>query len=79
MRTLRASEIAQFMYCQRAWWYAREGQPSANESWLRAGEHWHTRHGRDVMMAGCLRVLGYGLMIASIVSAAAFLTARILG
>ena len=79
MRTLRASEIAQFVYCQRAWWYAQEGQPSANDSWLRTGEYWHTRHGRDVMMAGCLRFLGYGLMIASIVSAAAFLTARILG
>ncbi len=79
MRTLRASDIAQFMYCQRAWWYAREGQPSANDSWLRAGEHWHIRHGRDVMMVGCLRVLGYVLLIASIVAAAALLTTRFLG
>lgn len=67
------------MYCQRAWWYAQEGRPSANESWLRTGEYWHARHGRDVMTAGCLRVLGYVLLIASIVVAAAYLTAVILG
>jgi hypothetical protein len=35
--------------------------------------------GRDVMMAGCLRVLGYALLIASIVAAAAYLAAKILG
>ena len=77
--TLKASEIALFSFCERAWWYARQGHESTNiERWA-AGEDWHRRHGRRVMEASCLRSLGHALVIAAIVVAAILLTARWMG
>jgi hypothetical protein len=78
-KTIRASEIGHFVYCQRAWWYQRSGHPSSNRDKLSAGERWHGRHGRAVLRAGCLRTLGYLALLAALLSAVAALTAQILG
>ncbi len=78
-RTLRASEIAHFLYCRRAWGYARQGYPRSETGRLEAGEAFHGRHGRGVLVAGCLRTLGYVLVLAGVVVLAVHLTSLVLG
>ncbi len=77
-RTLSASEIAEFTFCRRAWWYARQAKPSLNQGQLRAGEEWHRAQARRVLRAGCLRTAGYGMLVAAVVLAAAMLTSNLL-
>ncbi len=51
MRTLRASELGSFLYCERAWWYQRQGMPSINQAELKAGDTFHRSHSRGVKLA----------------------------
>ena len=67
MRTIRASEIGTYLYCQRAWWYQRKEIPSRNIREMVAGTEIHRQHGRTVMMAGCLRTLAIGMLLAAMV------------
>lgn len=67
MRTIRASEVGTFVYCQRAWWYSRHGEPSENLGELAAGTELHYQHGRAMMRVGCARYLAYGLILLAIV------------
>jgi len=67
MRTIRASEISAYLYCQRAWWYQRNGQESVNLGELASGSELHRRHGRAVLGAGCLRTLAYLALLAALV------------
>ncbi|MFQ5614917.1 MAG: hypothetical protein ACE5GO_00400 [Anaerolineales bacterium] len=69
-RTIRASEIGNFLYCRRAWWYRRQGQRSENQAELLTGAKLHEQHGRAVFTAGVLRAIGYGLLLLAL----AFLT-----
>lgn len=78
-RTLRASEIGEYLYCSRAWGYRRDGYQSQNLEQLQAGSNLHREHGRDVLAAGCLRTAGYALLLAAVVAGAAYLTALLLG
>jgi len=74
MRTIKASEIGTYLYCQRAWWYQRKGAPNANQAELITGRAIHERHGRAVFASGCLRVMAYALLLAAVALAAAYLT-----
>ena len=74
MRILRASEIGAYLFCQRAWWYQRQGTASENQAALDSGTELHERHGRKVMVAGCQRALAYGLLLAALVLLALYLT-----
>ena len=63
LRIIRASEIGEYSYCSRAWWYRHvirvpipEG--SETEGRLAAGTSAHARHGRAVGLSGALRTLG---------------------
>lgn len=67
MRTIKASEIGSFLYCQRAWWYDKKGVSSENIAELAAGTEIHHKHGRAVMTAGCLRYLAGILLLGGIV------------
>ena len=78
MRTIRASEIAAYLYCNRAWWYRRQGVTSANQADLAAGRNLHAAHGRMVMASGCLRLLAFALLLAGVIVLTAALTARLL-
>jgi hypothetical protein len=69
LRTLRASEIGSFLYCQRAWWYQRSGIESDNVVELAAGTEIHHQHGRQVFAAGCLRSVAVLLLLAALVAA----------
>lgn len=67
MRTIRAAEIGTYLYCKRAWWYQRQGFDSQNQSELTGGSELHYRHGRKVLVSGCLRVLAYLLLLLALV------------
>jgi hypothetical protein len=62
-QTVRASEIGSYLYCQRAWWYQRQGLAAAPSAAQESGLAWHRRHGRRVLMASGLRTLGWLLII----------------
>lgn len=74
MRTLRASEIGLYMYCRRAWWYHRQGVESQNKAELAAGITSHRQHGRQVLLSGVLRLVGWILLLAALIMAAVLLT-----
>jgi hypothetical protein len=78
MRTIRASEIGTYLYCQRAWWYQRQGVQSENQAELAGGTELHERHGRSIIAAGCLRVLAYALLLASLVLLTIYVTRQLL-
>jgi CRISPR/Cas system-associated exonuclease Cas4 (RecB family) len=67
MKTIRASEIGAYLYCARAWWYARQGYEPENRTELSAGLQLHERHHKAVLTAGCLRWLAYILLLAALV------------
>jgi hypothetical protein len=66
-RWIKASEIGEYLYCQRAWWYRLQGAPSANVRELREGGAYHARHGRGVRRLGWQRLLAYALIAAALV------------
>jgi CRISPR/Cas system-associated exonuclease Cas4 (RecB family) len=76
MRTIRASEIGSYLFCQRAWWYGKSGIPSENQSEMAAGSEVHTVHGRRVLGMSCLQGLGYLLLLMALVVFVAFLTSN---
>ena len=66
MRTIRASEISSFIFCQRAWWYQRQGVRPINRAELAGGTIFHQEHVRSVRSALLLRVLAWVLLAAAI-------------
>ncbi|RLD11641.1 MAG: hypothetical protein DRI56_00560 [Chloroflexota bacterium] len=62
-RIIRASEIASYLYCKRAWWYAIKGVRSQNEQELVNGQELHYQHGTTVFVSGLLRLLAYALIL----------------
>lgn len=78
MSTIKASEIGTYIFCERAWWYQKQGYSSSNTRELAAGTSAHVQHTRMVMVSGCLRVVAYIALIAAFVLLAVYLTGRIL-
>jgi hypothetical protein len=71
---VRASEISQYTFCARAWWYARvRGYRSANVDVLRAGVSGHRAHGRAVASSIRLQRLAIVLLVAAAILLAAWL------
>lgn len=66
MKTIRASEIGTYLYCQRAWWYQSQGYQPENQAELVSGQSMHERHAGLVVQAGCLRILAYAFVLAGI-------------
>jgi CRISPR/Cas system-associated exonuclease Cas4 (RecB family) len=70
-RTIRASEIGEYVFCHRAWWLRHvEGYESANTRQMEAGTAAHERHGRRVGLGGALRGLAVVLAAAALVALA---------
>ncbi|MCL4258085.1 MAG: hypothetical protein KJZ53_06100 [Anaerolineales bacterium] len=71
---IKASEIGEYLYCQRAWWLRLQGAASANVQELAEGTRQHARHGRGWQLTRGLRVVAAGLaLVALILLAAQFL------
>lgn len=52
---IRASELAQYAYCAKAWWLGSvEGVQPSNVRQLEAGTAAHAQHGARVALAGWL-------------------------
>lgn len=73
MRAIRSSEIGNYLYCRRAWWYRKTGTPSENQAELNAGTELHRRHGRQVLASALTRTVGWILLLGAILTLAAYL------
>jgi hypothetical protein len=62
-KTISASEIGRYLYCNRSWGYQRQGFQSANIQLFERGTEAHTRHGRQFQFAKRLRQLAVILFI----------------
>jgi CRISPR/Cas system-associated exonuclease Cas4 (RecB family) len=78
MQTIRSSDIGNYLYCHRAWWYRRQGLESENQSELASGTELHRVHGRKVLAAGLTRTLGFLLLLLALVLLVAYCTAQLL-
>jgi CRISPR/Cas system-associated exonuclease Cas4 (RecB family) len=79
LKTLRASEIGTYVYCHRAWWYHRQGIQPENQAELAAGSELHERHGRAVMVSGCLQTAAYVLLLAALIALTIYLIGQLVG
>lgn len=79
MKTIRASEIGSFLFCQRAWWYQRQGLESANQEEIYAGSQLHRAHSRRVLASGILRGMAFLMLLACVALLAAYCTSRVIG
>lgn len=77
-KAIRSSEIGSYLFCKRAWWYARKGEVSSNQAEMRAGTALHERHGRRVLAAGLLRGLAVIFLLAAILLSVAYCTAQVI-
>ena len=66
-RTIRASEIGSFIFCQRAWRYQRNEVKSINVDELAAGEDFHQIHVNQSRSAGILRVIAWVILVVFII------------
>jgi hypothetical protein len=78
MPIIRASDIGNYLYCRRAWWYRKKGVQSENMAELAAGTELHHQHGRQVLAAGITRLIGMILFMAALALLVAYCTAQIL-
>ncbi len=61
---IRASEITQYAFCARAWWFGRvKGYRSANVAAMRRGTARHQAHGAAVARYHLLRWLAVVLLV----------------
>ena len=64
---IRASEIAEYVYCNRAWWLKQaKGWQTANTRPLAAGSRYHNKHGNQVRQVPWLRRLAYVLLFCAV-------------
>ena len=75
-RTVRASEIGSFIYCQRAWWYQRQGFEPMNRAELAAGSEFHSEHTGRARTVILMRVIAWMLVLAALAYLAVILGAR---
>lgn len=76
MAVIRSSDIGNYLYCRRAWWYRKQGIESENRTELAAGTELHQRHGRQVLASNLTRAVGFILLMMAIVILVAYCTAR---
>jgi CRISPR/Cas system-associated exonuclease Cas4 (RecB family) len=77
MPVIRSSDIGNYLYCRRAWWYRKQGVESENKTELATGTELHQRHGRQVLASNLTRTVGFILLMIAIVILVAYCTARL--
>ena len=78
MPVIRSSDIGNYLYCRRAWWYRRQGFESENQSELATGTEIHRQHGRTVLTATLNRSVGMVLLFIALILLVAYCTSQIL-
>lgn len=76
MPVLRSSDIGNYLYCRRSWWYRKQGYESDNQVELTSGTELHRKHGRKVMVAEFYRALGLLLILVSLTLLVAYCTSQ---
>jgi hypothetical protein len=66
-RWIKASEIGEYVYCQRAWWYRLQGAASTNVEELASGSRQHARHGRGLQLVIWQRAFAALLLAAALI------------
>ncbi|MDQ3704964.1 MAG: hypothetical protein M3437_07045 [Chloroflexota bacterium] len=70
--TIRASELGEYSYCSRAWWYRhviKIAPPAADSSErLARGVQAHKQHGRQVAWASKLSTIGIALALLGVLA-----------
>jgi len=67
MPVIRSSDIGTYLYCNRAWWYKKQGVESINQAELAAGTELHVKHGRQVLASSISRMIGLILLMIALV------------
>lgn len=66
-RVIRASELAQYSYCAKAWWLGSVmGKASTNVREMQSGTAAHQQHGRAVWLASALRIAAIALVVVAV-------------
>jgi CRISPR/Cas system-associated exonuclease Cas4 (RecB family) len=78
MSIIRSSDIGNYLYCRRAWWYRKQGFESENQAELAAGTEIHRQHGRKVVASGLTRSLGLLLLFAALILLVAYCTMQVI-
>ncbi|HOJ01405.1 MAG TPA: hypothetical protein PLL88_07270 [Anaerolineaceae bacterium] len=66
-RTVRASEIGDYLFCERAWWYVRQGLKNRNQAELAGGLSFHEEHAGEARRIFLSQIAGYLLLAVSVV------------
>ena len=77
MPIIRSSDIGTYLYCNRAWWYKKQGFESANQTELATGTEIHVKHGRQVLASGITRNIGLVLLMIALVMLVAYCAAKV--
>ena len=78
MAVIRSSDIGNYLYCRRAWWYRKQGVESENQAALAAGTEIHKQHGRKVIASTINRSVGIVLLFIALILLVAYCTTQIL-
>jgi CRISPR/Cas system-associated exonuclease Cas4 (RecB family) len=78
MSVIRSSDIGNYLYCRRSWWYKKQGFESGNQPELAFGTEIHRQHGRKVLASDLLRTLGLVLIFVAMILLVAYCTVQIL-
>ncbi len=78
MQVIRSSDIGNYLYCRRAWWYRKQGFQSENQAELASGTELHRAHGRKVLASGIYRTLAFIIMLVALVLLVTYCTSQLL-
>lgn len=78
-RTVRASEISAFVYCQRAWWYQRQNKQPLNTEELADGTGYHQEHARLTRWLGKIQIAAWLVVLLSLVFLAVYFSLQFFG
>jgi hypothetical protein len=74
MRNIRASELGTYLFCQRAWWYWRQGYEPGNLEEMISGTELHFHHARLTWLSRSVRMLAIGLLVLAFVLGVLYFT-----
>lgn len=76
---ISASEINEFLYCQRSWWYKLHGAENAHQMIMAAGSAHHETFAKTVRRAQRLKLLAWRLLAAGLLLLVLFVLFKLAG